>query len=84
MTNDTEKRKIRTVCRECFKFCGMIANIERGKIVSLEKDPFSMQPGDSLCKMANSALERVYHPDRLHFPMKRKGERGEGKYWGNH
>ena len=78
--NDLEKRKVRTVCRECFRQCGMIANVEKGKIVSLEKDPLSMKPGDNLCKMANAALERVYHPDRLHFPVKRKGERGEGKW----
>lgn len=32
------------------------------------------------CLKCRSYLDRMYHPDRLKFPMKRVGKRGEGKF----
>jgi len=34
----------------------------------------------SACARPRSAVEYFYHPDRLRYPLKRKGERGEGKW----
>jgi anaerobic selenocysteine-containing dehydrogenase len=80
MTHDPEKKVIRTVCRECRTQCDMLVHIENGRVTGLEKDPASIKPGDDLCERAQAGVERVYHPDRLHFPLKRTGERGEGKW----
>jgi anaerobic selenocysteine-containing dehydrogenase len=80
MTHDPETKVIRTVCRECRTLCDMLVHIEKGKVTRLEKDPASIKPGTDLCERAQAGVERVYHPDRLHFPLKRTGERGEGKW----
>jgi anaerobic selenocysteine-containing dehydrogenase len=75
-----ETKVIRTVCRECHAQCNMLVHVEKGKAIRLDKDPESMNPRDDLCKKAYVSLERAYHPDRLLFPMKRAGARGEGKW----
>ncbi len=80
MIDDPEKKVIRTVCRECHAQCDMLVHVEKGRISRLEKDPKSIKPGDNLCEKAQAGLERVYHPDRLLYPMKRTGKRGEGKW----
>jgi anaerobic selenocysteine-containing dehydrogenase len=33
-----------------------------------------------LCQKVNNYLDRVYHPDRLQYPLKRAGRKGEGKF----
>ena len=77
---DIKTGVIKTVCRECPTQCGILAHVENGRITGLEKDPRSITPGKELCEKAQAALDRVYHPERLHFPLKRKGDRGEGKW----
>jgi anaerobic selenocysteine-containing dehydrogenase len=58
----------------------MLVYVENGKATKLERDPESVNPRADLCDKAYVGLERAYHPDRLLFPMKRAGVRGEGKW----
>ena len=34
----------------------------------------------ALCRRGQLILEHLYHPDRLNYPLKRAGRRGEGKW----
>jgi anaerobic selenocysteine-containing dehydrogenase len=43
-------------------------------------DPESPQNRGGLCKIGLASLEYLNHPDRLRNPLKRTGERGEGKW----
>jgi anaerobic selenocysteine-containing dehydrogenase len=58
----------------------MLVHVKNGRAIKLEVDPHSPKAGDKLCWKSQAGLERLYHPDRLHFPLKRTGERGEGKW----
>lgn len=80
MTENTDTKKIRTLCRECGVKCGMLVQVKEGRAVKLESDPDSPKSKDQLCWKADAALERLYHPDRLKTPLKRVGKRGEGKW----
>ncbi|MBN1626128.1 MAG: molybdopterin-dependent oxidoreductase, partial [Deltaproteobacteria bacterium] len=80
MKSNLKEGYIRTVCGECRMQCGMLVHVKDGRAVKLESDPASPNPGNKLCEKATASLERLYHPDRLRFPLKRKGERGEGKW----
>ena len=33
-----------------------------------------------LCQKVNNYLERVYHPDRVLYPQRRIGKKGEGRF----
>lgn len=72
--------KVRTACGNCHNNCGMIANVKDGVIVSLEGDPEHPHGKGSLCPKGQAFLDVVYAPDRVTKPLKRAGERGEGKW----
>ena len=60
----------------CVSRCGSIAVIENGRFVALEPDP-SHPTGKALCAKGRAAPELVYHPDRLHYPLKRTRPKGD-------
>ena len=86
MTDDHETKVIRTVCRECRAGCGMLVHVKKGRAIKLEIDPNAPMAGDELCWKSQAGLERLYHPDRLCFPLKRTGRLlkllGESEKWG--
>ena len=57
----------------------MLVTVENGKIKSIEGDPDSTTLG-TLCAKGLASVQEVYNPNRLKYPMKRKGERGGGKW----
>jgi anaerobic selenocysteine-containing dehydrogenase len=56
-----------------------MADLERGKVVKLKGDPDYYTKG-FFCDRGGRFIEHLYHPDRLNHPMKRIGERGQGKW----
>jgi len=64
----------------CHGGCGVLAYIEDGKLVKIEGDPEHPWNQGRLCSRCLAMTQYVYHPDRLTRPLKRVGERGEGKW----
>ncbi|UCC16102.1 MAG: molybdopterin-dependent oxidoreductase, partial [Dehalococcoidales bacterium] len=64
----------------CHGGCGVLAHIEDGKLVKIEGDPEHPWNQGRLCSRCLAMTQYVYHPDRLRKPLKRVGERGEGKW----
>jgi len=76
-----EKRIIRTVCpRDCFDQCSILATVEEGKMVKVDGDTATPITQGYLCPKCKAYVPWVYHPERLKHPLKRVGERGEGKW----
>lgn len=75
-----EVKKIRTACRSCHGGCGVIAHVKDGKVIKVEGDPDSPISHGTLCSKGLAILQLAYHPDRILYPMKRVGEKGEGKW----
>ena len=75
-----QTEEIKTICRMCLMGCGIIAHVEDGCITRIEGNPdFPINKG-GLCPKGLSATQLVYDPKRLQHPLKRMGERGEGKW----
>lgn len=72
----TERAHVPTFCALCVSRCGAIATVEDGRFTALEPDP-SHPTGQALCAKGRAAPELVYHPDRLHFPLKRTRPKGD-------
>lgn len=75
----------KAVCYWCHCHCKVDVHIKDGKLVRVQGatgDPRSegLQRVVNACPRARAVSEYYYHPDRLSFPLKRKGERGEGKW----
>jgi anaerobic dimethyl sulfoxide reductase subunit A len=76
---------IRVGCpaHNCGGRCLLIAHIQDGKIIRLETDdrPDTIAvPQLRACARGRAYLQRQYHPDRLLYPLKRVGTRGEGNF----
>jgi anaerobic dimethyl sulfoxide reductase subunit A len=79
-------RRIRTCCpaHNCGGRCLLVATIEDGRITRLEADDRAdddlARPRLVACSRGRAYVKRQYHPDRLTHPLKRIGERGEGRF----
>ncbi len=68
-------------CRMCGGDCGIVGRVVDGRLVKIEGNPKHFNtPGGALCVRGNSGTKFVYDPDRVLHPLKRVGERGEGKF----
>jgi anaerobic selenocysteine-containing dehydrogenase len=58
----------------------MIVTVEDGRAVKLRGDPDHPFTRGFLCQKVSRYLDRVYHPERLKWPMKRSGPKGAGQF----
>jgi anaerobic selenocysteine-containing dehydrogenase len=70
MTN-SQPKWIATDCTICYHSCGMNVLIEKGKIVRVEGLKEHPLNKGQLCPKGERAIELVYHPDRLKYPLKK-------------
>ena len=69
-----------SACDMCFNKCGLIARVEDGVVKKLDPNPKSLKSRGMLCARGNAGIKQLYDPDRLKYPLLRKGARGEGKW----
>ncbi|MCF8033598.1 MAG: molybdopterin-dependent oxidoreductase [Desulfarculaceae bacterium] len=67
-------------CDMCFNKCGLVARVEKGKVAKLGPNPHFLKSRGMLCARGNAGIMQLYDPDRLKYPLLRKGARGEGKW----
>jgi len=71
---------VKSVCGLCVGNCGVLVTLEDVKAVGIKGDPDSPLNRGALCPIGRASLEYLYHPDRLAYPLRRTGGRGEGKW----
>lgn len=64
----------------CHDGCGVLIYTKDGKVEKIEGDPQNPYNNGRLCMRCLNMPEAINHPDRLKYPMKRAGERGENKW----
>ncbi len=82
----TGERIVRVGCpaHNCGGRCLLVVHVKDGLITRISTDD---RPSDEVtdpqlraCVRGRAYLRRQYHPDRLRHPLKRSGQRGEGKF----
>jgi anaerobic selenocysteine-containing dehydrogenase len=71
---------LKSVCRSCHGGCGVLLHVRDGTLVKVEGDRDSPLNHGRLCPIGSVTLELVYHPKRLHHPLRRLGPRGSGQW----
>lgn len=79
------RRLVRGVCpHDCWDTCSFVTTVEERegtpRAVRIEGDATMPVTRGFLCVKVNRYLERVYHPERLLYPMRRVGRKGEGRF----
>ena len=60
--------------------CGLLVGIEGNTIVQVKGDPEGYLNRGYTCFKGRVSADRLTHPNRLRYPLKRAGKRGEGKW----
>jgi len=77
-----EAQMIPTFCAMCgpSSGCGVYAKVKNGRFIGVEGMKECPTNNGKNCPKAHAAAQWVYAPERLRYPMKRVGEKGEGKF----
>lgn len=71
----------KVVCpHDCPDTCVATVEVENGRAIKIGGDPDHSFTDGFLCAKVNQYLDRVYSPDRILYPLKRVGKKGEGKF----
>ena len=71
---------VRTVCQGCHSECGVLVHVNRGKVTKIKPDPDHPSSRGYICVKGTHYADFTYHPDRLKYPLRRVGGKGEGKW----
>ncbi len=80
-----EKKKytiVPTTCFNCESACGMLAYIDKdkGAVRKFEGNPYHPASRGRNCAKGPATINQLNDPERILYPMKREGKRGEGKW----
>ena len=60
--------------------CALLVGVQGNEIVQIKGDPEGYLSRGYTCYKGRVSADRLYHPDRLRYPLRREGKRGEGKW----
>lgn len=69
-----------SVCSECPAGCGILVRVMEGRVKKIEGNPDHPINQGKLCARGQAAPQRLYNPDRLRGPLRRRGARGTGDF----
>jgi anaerobic selenocysteine-containing dehydrogenase len=72
---------VRVACpHDCPDTCAMLVTVENGVATDIKGDPSMPFTDGTLCTKVAHYLERTYAADRLLYPQRRVGKKGEGRF----
>lgn len=72
-----ESKWIPTVCYQCKAECAILARVEDGVVKEVKGNP---RARGKVCVKGMAGITTLYSNERLKHPLKRVGERGEGRF----
>lgn len=65
---------------DCPDTCSMLVKVAQGRVTAVQGNPAHPFTQGRLCAKTSHYQERVYHPERLLYPMRRSGPKGSGAF----
>ncbi|MDG2208023.1 MAG: molybdopterin-dependent oxidoreductase [Pirellulales bacterium] len=72
--------KVPGMCQLCSTVCGIVGYVKEDRLLKIEGNPNDPNSRGHLCARGHAGLNHQYHPERLLYPLRRVGKRGEGKW----
>jgi anaerobic selenocysteine-containing dehydrogenase len=69
----------KTECFSCNQGCDAVVHVKDGRVVQVEGDASSHVTRGILCSKGLASPEHIHHRERILYPLKRVGKRGEGQ-----
>lgn len=69
-----------TICFGCTTHCSVIGWVQDGRVRKIDGNPLDPNTQGTVCSKANGMISYTYYPERLLYPIKRVGKRGEGRW----
>src|SRR3972149_5795503 len=79
-TTGKARKAIKSTCLNCYARCGLLGFVEYGRLVKVEGNPDHPNSKGKLCAKGQAGMNLVYDPERIVYPLKRAGGRGQGKW----
>src|SRR5690349_12035874 len=81
LDTSTDRRVVRVACpHDCPDTCAMLVTVADGRAVDIRGAPDHPTTQGTLCTKVARYIERTYSADRVLFPMRRTGPKGEGRF----
>ncbi|WP_020616563.1 molybdopterin-containing oxidoreductase family protein [Paenibacillus daejeonensis] len=78
---EQENGVVPAVCSlDCPDQCGLLLHKEEGRIVKVTGDPEHPVTRGNICNKVRKMTDRLYDPERLQYPMRRIGAKGERRF----
>ncbi|HEY1328052.1 MAG TPA: molybdopterin oxidoreductase family protein [Casimicrobiaceae bacterium] len=75
------RRVVRVACpHDCPDTCAMLVTVQDGRAIDIRGAPDHPTTRGTLCTKVARYLDRTYSADRVLFPMRRAGPKGEGRF----
>ncbi len=74
-------RVVKTNCFECHSKCGVLVYVNGNEeVYRVTGNPEDPRTRGTICTKGHAGKKILYHPERVNYPLKRVGEKGEGKW----
>mgnify|MGYP000427099642 CR=1 FL=1 len=71
---------VASTCLLCPAGCGILGEVTDGRVTEITGNPKHPNNRGKICSRGHAGLNVLYDPDRLLYPFKRSGARGEGRW----
>ena len=75
-----EEQVIPSSCRACIQNCAVLVHVRNGRVIRVDGDPIDPMSKGRVCAKGLAAVQALYNPNRMKYPMKRVGERGTNQW----
>ncbi|WP_287588065.1 molybdopterin-dependent oxidoreductase [Candidatus Borrarchaeum sp.] len=69
-----------TCPRDCYDTCSIVTAVDEGKLIEVKANSNHPITQGYLCPKGQNLIKYVYHKDRVLYPLRRTGSKGEGKF----
>lgn len=80
MTNGSPETRYSVCALDCPDCCSLVVTVKDGRATRLRGNPEHPVTRGFLCAKVAQYLEREYSPERLLYPLRRTGAKGEGRF----
>ncbi|MFZ5562713.1 MAG: molybdopterin-dependent oxidoreductase, partial [Thermodesulfobacteriota bacterium] len=72
--------KVKTICFECHSRCGLVLEVESGRVTGVQGDKDHPHSHGYSCPKGRACMEIIYHPDRITTPLIKVGDRRGARF----